>query len=316
MTPVTPSAADAGRKIQFVFILSPRTHFLDLAGPDQVLHEAIFYGAPFEVRYGAYADETFTSGGLHFCRLDHFSSFQLQKGDYVIVPGMDVEVLRQTYYGALEPLMAWLSKQYAQGVHICSICTGAFVLANAGLLDNRTCTTHWKYTQLLQSRFPKVKVIDNVLFTDHGGILTSAGIASGIDLALHIVEKEIGAYFAHKVAREIVVYMRRDANHGQQSVFLEYRNHLHAGIHAVQDWLVEHLAQKNALETLAHIAAMSERNLTRTFKRETGITLGAYITLLRKERIAELLKKPDLSRSQVAKAVGLSSERHLGRLAK
>lgn len=302
------------RKIRFVFILSPRTHFLDLAGPDQVLHEAIFYQAPFEVRYGSYTEDVSTSGGLHFCQLAHFSSFNLEKGDYIVVPGMDVAVLQQDYYHSLLPLMQWLSDQHAQGVNICSICTGAFVLARAGLLDGRSCTTHWKYTQVLQSRFPKVKVQENVLFTDKEGIFTSAGIASGIDLALHLVEKEMGSYFAYKVAREIVVYMRRDGQQQQQSVFLEYRNHLHSGIHAVQDQLAEHLDQKNTLSQLAAVAAMSTRNLTRIFKKETGITLGEYITLLRKARITELLKKPDLSRKQIAGNVGLESERQLGRL--
>jgi transcriptional regulator GlxA family with amidase domain len=168
----------------------------------------------------------------------------------------------------------------------------------------------------LQRDFPRLKVQENVLFTEKDGIFTSAGVASGIDLTLHILEKEMGAHFAHKVAREIVVYLRRDGSQAQQSVFLSHRNHLHAGIHAVQDWLLENLHHKASLSQLAERANMSTRNFTRIFKKETGTTIGDYLALLRREKIRELLKKPDLSRRQIAEKVGLASERHLSRLAK
>lgn len=300
--------------MKVLFIISPRTHLLDLAGPDQVFQEAVFYGAPFEISYATYMEGAGSSGGLQFCALPHFSSFNLKKGDYVLVPGMDLDILAPHKRAIIQPFSEWLTVQYRKGVNVCSICTGAFLLAHNHLLDGRPCTTHWKYVKRLQTEYPAAKVMENVLFTDRDGVLTSAGIASGIDLALHIVEKELGSYMAHKVAREIVVYMRREGHYQQQSVFLEYRNHIHAGIHAVQDWLSERLHEKSSLEQLAQVAAMSSRNLTRTFKKETGITLGDYIEQLRLERIAELIKNPDFSRRQIAQQVGLTSERHLNRL--
>lgn len=296
------------------FIISPGTHFLDLAGPDQVFFEAIFYKAPFELEYCRYATEAGASSGLRFSNLKHYSEVALKKGDYIFIPGMNTDIIHQTSPDIMRSLFGWLSAAHTLGANLCSVCTGAFLLAAAGLLDNRACTTHWKYTQRLQREFPRLKVQENVLFTEKDGIFTSAGIASGIDLALHIVEKEMGAYFANKVARELVVYIRRDGNQSQQSVFLSYRNHLHAGIHTVQDWLTEHLDKKNALDELAELAHMSTRNFTRIFKKETGITIGHYIALLRKEKISELMKKPDLSRRQIARLVGLGSERQLSRL--
>ncbi|MFN0014879.1 MAG: GlxA family transcriptional regulator [Saprospiraceae bacterium] len=302
--------------IKFVFVISPKTHFLDLAGPDQVFSEAIFYKAPFELEYGTYAQDAGTSSGLHFARLKHFSEVPVKKGDYVFIPGMDLDVLSGPNREAVRDLLTWLKEAYSRQVNLCSVCTGAFLLAAGGFLDGRHCTTHWKYTQKLQRLRPAARVLENVLYTDRDGILTSAGIASGIDLALYIVEKEKGAYFANKVAREIVVYIRRDGNAAQQSIFLCYRNHLHSGIHAVQDWLVDNLEKKATLLQLASLANMSTRNFTRIFKKETGITIGDYVGLLRRERIRELLKKPDLSRSQVARQVGLMSERQLSRLMK
>lgn len=297
-----------------VFVVSPGTHFLDLAGPDQVFFEAVFYRAPFRLEYCTYVAEAGVASGLRFSNLKHYSEVAVKKGDYIFIPGMNMDVLQQTSRETMRGLFGWLSAAHTLGANLCSVCTGAFLLAAGGLLDNRVCTTHWKYTQRLQQEFPRVKVQENVLFTEKDGIFTSAGIASGIDLALHILEKEMGPYFANKVAREVVVYIRRDGSHPQQSVFLSYRNHLHTGIHAVQDWLTENLDQKNALDQLAELAHMSTRNFTRIFKKETGITIGHYITLLRKEKISELMKKPDLSRRQIARLVGLGSERQLSRI--
>ncbi|MBK7937827.1 MAG: DJ-1/PfpI family protein [Lewinellaceae bacterium] len=259
-------------------------------------------------------EEAGTASGLRFAKLPHYSGVAVKKGDYIFIPGMDIDVLTNSHHGAMKDLYRWLSAAYAQGAHLCSICTGAFLLAEGGLLNGKICTTHWKYTQKLQSRYPRLKVQENVLFTEKDGIFTSAGIASGVDMALHIVEKEMGAHFTNKVAREIVVYIRRDGGQAQESIFLSYRNHLHTGIHTVQDWLVENLDQKNGLPQLAEMAHMSTRNFTRIFKKETGVTIGDYLTMLRKEKIAELLKKPDLSRPQIARKVGLKSERQLGRL--
>lgn len=303
--------------IKFVFLISPKTHILDLAGPDQVLFEAIFFKAPFELEYCTFSKEdACTASGLRFSNLKHYSEVALKKGDYIFIPGMDTDVITGTHSPAMKDLFHWLSVQYEKEVRLCSVCTGAFLLAWSGLLKGKICTTHWKYTQKLQQLFPSIKVQENVLFTERDGIFTSAGVASGIDLALHLVEKEMGPYFANKVAREIVLYIRRDGNQTQQSVFLSYRNHIHSGIHQVQDWLIENLDKKSNLDQLAVLANMSTRNFTRVFKKETSITIGDYVAMLRQEKIKELLKKPDFSRQQVARQVGLSSERQVSRLMK
>lgn len=303
--------SDMPKKI--VFLISPKTHFLDLAGPDQVFYEAIEFGAPFKVEYCNYTSASYTSSGLYFNHLLPYDQLELHAGDYIFIPGMDAKLVIENKI-VPPAVFAWLQKAYEAGVNICSVCTGSFLLAHCGLLNGKSCTTHWKHTQTLQHLCPRAKVKENVLFTEQEGIFTSAGVASGIDLALHILEKEVGHYLTHKVARELVVYIRRGGHEAQHSVFLSYRNHLHTGVHHVQDWLNENLHKKCSIDELAEMAHMSTRNFTRIFKKETGITVSDYITVLRQERIKELSKKPDLSRRQIAEQIGLQSDRQLRRV--
>ena len=299
---------------KFVFLLLPHIHLMDLAGPDQVFFEAIGYEADFEIQYCAFSDNLRSTAGLPLGKMPHFSEITLKSGDFLIVAGADIRYLHSEELKAETTLLAWIAKVYQEKVNICSICSGAFLLALSGVLDGRNCTTHWKRTQELQAHFPKIKVIENVLFTEDSGIFTSAGIASGMDMALHIVEKLKGEYFAHKVARELVLYNRRKGNHAQQSALMNHRNHLHSGIHKAQDWLHEHLDKKISLAELAEQACMSERNLSRVFKKEAGVTVNEYLTLLRRERILELKKNPNLTKREIARQCGLKSERHINRI--
>lgn len=297
-----------------VFLILPNVHLLDLAGPDQVFHEAIDYGANITVHYCSFENSLQTSARLPFGTVQNYAEISLKAGDYVIVPGADIHYLTSKKLIAQKQLFRWVREAHAKGVNICSVCTGSFFLGEAGLLANRECTTHWKRIQELQERYLSAKVQENVLFTEDNRVMTSAGVASGIDLALHIVSNLTDDYFSFQVAREIVVYSRRQGNQAQQSVFLSYRNHIHSGVHKVQDWLQENLHKKSNLEDLAEIACMSTRNLTRIFKQETNITVNDYITLLRKERIQKLLKNPDISKAEIAKQCGLQSERQVARL--
>ncbi|MFN8276493.1 MAG: DJ-1/PfpI family protein [Chitinophagales bacterium] len=298
----------------FVFILLPEVHLMDLAGPEQVLLEAIDAGAPFTIAHAVLKDSGCTSSGIPILQLPHYKSIQLQEGDYLIIPGPRIRYLESEEFMSQTRFFDWIRRQYDKGVNVCSICSGAYALAHAGILRGRRCTTHWKKTKELQRRFPSLQVQENVLFTHDGNLYTSAGIASGVDMALYIVEQLMGPFFAHRVAREMVIYNRRGQHHPQQSEFFDYRNHIHSGIHKVQDWLHDNLRKRINLDELARMANMSTRNFTRIFKRETGVTVNEYITTLRKERIQELLNRPDLSRHQIAAHCGLRSERQVSRL--
>lgn len=292
----------------------PHIHILDLAGPDQTLHEAIDFGADFFVEYCGIDKEVQSSSGLPFGKIKHFSEVILKKGDFLIIPGADYSYLSSNDFFKQKELFRFIRTQYENEVNICSICIGAFVLAESGLLNGRNCTTHFKKTKELQERYPDIKVIENILFTDQNGLYTSAGIASGIDLTLYIIEKIKGSFFAHQVARELVVYNRRSGTSSQESEMLSFRNHIHSGIHRVQDFIIANIHKKTNLADLAEKANMSERNFTRIFKKETGITVKDFITLIRKEKIIELSRNPDLSRIEIAGKVGLQSEKQLSRI--
>ena len=152
------------------------------------------------------------------------------------------------------------------------------------------------------------------IYIRDGNIYTSAGIASGIDLALSILEENHGALVASQVAREIVIYMRRNGFEKQQSIFLDYRSHLYEGVHRVQDWLIQNPEKRNKLEDLAEIAHMSSRNLTRLFRKATGITIKEFVTKIRIELAKKLLKNPDLTIEAIASQCGFQDARQLRRL--
>jgi transcriptional regulator GlxA family with amidase domain len=301
---------------KIVFLVLPEIQLLDLAGADQVFYEARCYGSDIEIEYCSFENSIKTSTFLPIGKVKDISEVTFTAGDYLIIPGAETSYLLSDEFKAKREVFGWLKMAYNQRVILCSVCTGAFVLAIAGLLDGRKCTTHWKRTAQLQTLFPKTEVIENILFIEDDHILTSAGVTSGIDLALHIVSTLEDELFAYKVARELVIYMRRQGNYAQQSIFLQYRNHIHSGIHKVQDWLQENIHQKSSLPDLADIACMSTRNFTRVFKKETGISVNDFTTLIRKEKIKALIKKPDMTRSQIAIQCGLKSERQIIRLLK
>ena len=299
---------------KFTFLLIPQVHILDLAGPDQAIHEAIDYRADFEIEYCSTNNPISTSSGLPFSKVKHFSKTRMKKGDFIIVPGATHAYLVSPEFIKQKDLFSWLRLNYANGVNICSVCLGAFVLAESGLLNGIPCTTHFKKTKDLQLRYPAILVNENILFTDQNRLYTSAGIASGIDLILHIIEKLKCIYFSHLVARELVVYNRRNGNATQESELMKFRNHIHSGIHLAQDFIIENINKKRTLSQLAEIANMSERNFTRIFKKETGITVNEFITTIRKEKIKELLKHPDHSILSIANKVGLKSEKQVKRI--
>lgn len=299
---------------KFVFLILPNIHILDLAGADQAIHEAIDYNADFEIEYCGIGENIFTTSGLPFGNIPHFSEVKLKKDDFLIIPGSSYNYLTSKEFLKNKDLFNWIKNQSISGINICSICMGAFVLAETGLLNEKKCTTHFKKTKELQHRYPRIKVLENILFTDEENIYTSAGIAAGIDLTLHIIEKLKGSQFAYWVARELVVYNRRKGNDNQESEFFKFRHHVHMGIHLVQDFIINNIHQKHNLFDLAEVANMSPRNFTRIFKKETGITVKHYMTIIRVVKAKELLKNPDLSKVEIANRLGLQSEKQLLRI--
>jgi len=301
---------------KFAFIIPPTVEILDLAGPVQVFTEAKFYGYDLALEYYSYKSEIISTSGLLFNNIKDYRSADLREGDYVFMPGMDNKYVSSMDFKTEREFFNWLKKCSDKGILVCSICNGAFALGHAGLLKDTECTTHWRRIEEMQNEFPQAKVISDILFKKSNNVYTSAGISAGIDLALAILEELKGPLFTHKVARGLVVYHRRSQDHTQQSIYLDYRNHISPSIHKVQDYLIEHLADENSVGDLASLVAMSPRNLSRVFKEKTGTTVHEYLTLLRLEYAKTMLNNPEYTIEYIASKCGFKTARQLQRILK
>jgi len=264
-------------------------------------------GADYVIRHCSTTPTVESAQGVTYSNLEPLP--EVKPDDVVVIPGYPVMKL-----GSPKGLSAWLKQAYRAGAQVCSVCTGSFVLAEAGLLDGKRCTTHWKRVELMQKRFPRAKVMSDRLFVQDGRVITSAGIASGIDMALDLIEQHHGPRMASRVAREMVVYLRRNGHQRQESVYLDHRTHLHPGIHAVQDWFIANPSRPARLPELAAIAHMSPRNLTRVFRQATGISIHEYRTRLRLEQVRSLLNNPELTLEAIADRCGFAGARQLRRV--
>lgn len=301
------STAETSGHRRVLFALFPGCEIMDVAGPMQAFAEATAFGVEYDLGFIAVTDTVRSSQGLSFTGLVRPGA--ARPGDRIIVPGYPLDAVRPP-----DDLIRWLRDAVANGAEANAVCTGAFVLGEAGLLDGRRCTTHWRRADELQRRFPRAHVVGDMLFVRDGEIVTSAGIAAGIDMALALLEQDAGPVVASHVAREMVVYMRRDATHDQRSVYLDYQTHLNPGIHRVQQHLINNPGTRAPLEELARIAGMSERHFSRVFRKATGITVHKFRAELRLERARNLLRNPDYTVERVAAECGYADGRQLRRL--
>jgi transcriptional regulator GlxA family with amidase domain len=228
----------------------------------------------------------------------------LATADTVIVPGTRYRPARVD--GVLAPDARAAFDAIRPGTRMVSICTGAFVLAAAGLLDGRPATTHWKFAADLTRLHPRVHVDENVLFVDDGDVLTSAGLAAGIDLCLHIIRSDHGTQVANAVARYCVVPPWRE---GGQAQFIDRHVPVDdtASTAATREWALRHLDEDLTVDRLARHAHMSPRTFNRRFREETGQAPGTWIRNRRVDRARELLESRDLPVDEVARLSGLGS---------
>lgn len=224
----------------------------------------------------------------------------LERADTIIVPGWDYKN-RPT-----EPLVvAALRAARARGTRLASICTGAFALAEAGVLDGLRATTHWLAVAELAARFPKITVEQNILFVDNGQVLTSAGVASGVDLCLHLIRKDFGAAVAADSARKAVVPLEREG--GQPQLIKHERPESGDSLSGILLWLLENLGRKLSVENLAAKFNITVRTLNRRFHQQTGLSPLKWILSARIRRAQQLLESTALSIEEVSAAVGFDS---------
>ncbi|MFR9790641.1 GlxA family transcriptional regulator [Streptomyces sp. MB22_4] len=229
----------------------------------------------------------------------------LARADTVIVPA-SYELGPVFEEGRLTEELAAAFALIRPGTRLASICTGVYVLAAAGHLDGRPATTHWADAEHFQRMFPKVEVDADVLFIDDGDVLTSAGVAAGIDLCLHMVRRDFGAAVANDVARRMVVPPHRD---GGQAQYIErpVPDPQFATTTAARAWALARLHEPIQLRDLAEQEAMSVRTFTRRFREEVGVSPGQWLAQQRVERARQLLESTDLSMDQVARSAGFGT---------
>jgi transcriptional regulator GlxA family with amidase domain len=204
-------------------------------------------------------------------------------------------------------LHVWLRRHAPRSRRHGSVCTGAFFLGGAGLLDGLNVTTHWQHAAELAEKFPAAKVVSDQIFVQDGSLWTSAGVTAGIDLALKLIEDDHGRDVALAVAKRLVVFLKRPGGQSQFSAHLAAQVATEERIQAVQHWILDHLPLELTVRNLASRAAMSVRNFTRVFQQEAGMTPADFVEMARVDSARRLLEDTDKPLQRVASSCGFAN---------
>jgi len=286
-------------------VLFDEVQSLDVTGPLEVFTGANDWragrgeGPVYDIRTASLGGGMVrTSNGLRVAPGEDLREFRLPRPDLLIVPGGE---------GSRRPgpeLVGWLRAHGRQAHRLVSVCTGAFLLAEAGLLDGRRVTTHWAYCQSLAARYPAISVDPDPIFVRDGHVATSAGVTAGIDLALALVEDDLGRDAALDIARHLVVFLRRPGNQAQFSAQLAGQLASREPLRDVQRWIAEHPAANLSVETLASQASLSPRQFARAFAAEVGMSPGRYVDRVRLETARRRLEDTADGVEQTARSCG------------
>ena len=284
----------------------PPVEELDLVGPVQVLSAAnrLTGKSIYEVELvtnGKGREVKGDGGLLSFQAAGHYRFLRGHFDSLLIVCGLSSRV------GHDDALLAWIRRAAARANRVGAVCVGAFILAEAGLLNNRRATSHWKFSAELAARYPRVAVVREPIWVRDGNIYTSAGISAGIDLALAWVEEDCGNAIAGEIAREFVLFLRRPGGQAQLSVSLAAQAKEMKAIQELQVWIAENLKNQLSVPILAKRASMSVRNFERVFTQEVGMSPGRYIVKMRVESAQRMLERSQMGLEEIAAAAGFSS---------
>lgn len=318
------------RKIGIV--VYPLAEVLDITGPLEVF---AFASASMRrghlIDYPVYQLEVFadnpgpvkTLSGIEIVATRSYTNID-DDIDTLFIPGGDIsgESAPGIYESILRnsTLMDWVKRMAPKVRRLASVCSGAFILAHCGLLDNRRATTHWDFSEALQKNYPAIDVDPDKIYICDGSIYTSGGITSGIDLALALVEEDWGRELALYIARYLVVFLKRPGGQSQFSAYLTCESSNRPDIRELQAWIIENPAKNHHVDNLAERMAMSPRNFSRIFLQETGMTPGKFVERVRIDVARHYLEQEGLSIKAVAEKAGFMDAekmrrtfiRHLG----
>jgi transcriptional regulator GlxA family with amidase domain len=290
---------------RIVIVAFPDVQLLDVVGPLEVfsiasaLHEHADYSVEVVTLDGAPARGT---SGLPIVPHRRASAVRGPIDTLLVAGGIGTRVAARD-----AALLRWVGAAAARSTRVASVCTGAFVLAAAGLLDGRRVTTHWRACGELQRAYPNLTVEADPIFVRDGNIATSAGVTAGMDLALAFVEEDFGRDAALAVARQLVLFVRRPGGQSQFSAQLSAQHAQRPGLRDLQTYIAEQPTEDLSVAALASRAAMSPRHFARAFRSEIGVTPAVYVEQSRVEHARRLLETTDLGFGEVASLSGFGS---------
>ncbi|MCD7936511.1 MAG: GlxA family transcriptional regulator [Tannerellaceae bacterium] len=301
-----------------VILVSPYSTTLDMSGPMDVFQKAIEHihqlGRTPEFDYR-----------IHIVSMGKTKTIEMSSGISVISEGsyktirypIDTLIIagrsQRKEHLPDAAVLKWLREQAKVVRRICSVCAAAFVLADAGLLANRKATTHWMLCEKMARAYPDISVQMDAIFVKDGNIYTSAGITAGIDLALALIEEDLGKKYALLIARILVMFLKRPGNQTQFSMILEAQQIDHQPVSQAIEWITTHLHEEITVEKLAELVLMSPRNFARVFVRESGITPMKYVEKVRLETACRQLTETNLTIEQIANRCGFRNSLNMNR---
>jgi transcriptional regulator GlxA family with amidase domain len=298
--------------MRIAILAIPGVQMLDLAGPMDVFSEAnnlLRDTNAYSLQVIGLSSEPVTAAnGMRFIP-DASIGTSLEGFDTLLIAGSPA--IRK--HEDDSELIAWIVRESRHVRRIGSICTGAFMLAHAGLLNDRRATTHWNSTSRLGEMFPRVKLEPNTIYVKDGPVYTTAGVTASMDLALALVEEDYGRSVALRIAKELILFLKRPGGQSQFSVHLEAQVAESGPIRNVHEWILENLSSDLSIEALAARLGMSGRNFARLFKRETEMTPGDYVEAARVDAARRMLEDSDMPLKRIASVCGFADPSGLRR---
>ena len=300
-----------------VFLAFPDVEVLDVTGPMEVFTQAAIWsrtrdgGPTYGVELVARrAGPLMTSCGARLVAERAVTDVRSSIDTLIVAGGLGTEAAMQDRL-----LVAWIRRTARRVRRVASVCSGAFLLAEAGLLEGRRATTHWRACDELARRYPGVKIESDPIFVRDGDVYTSAGVTAGMDLALALVEEDLGREVALEVARNLVLFLKRPGGQSQFSSQLAVQSAEREPLRRLQTWIADHLTEDLSVPALAREVAMSERNFSRLFARETGATPARFVERARLEAARRRLEEspPHVGVEEIAAQAGFASAEILRR---
>lgn len=296
---------------EVVFALLPNVVLLDVAGPADAFRNAGGkVPGSYRLRFAAPEPRLQAAVGLQLSALEPLP-VRLAPGTILVLTGL---AGIDPHEPATRCLIEWLRSGVADPALLLCVCSGSVLAARAGLLAGRECTTHHAHIEELRRAEPRARVLENRIFVEDGPVFTSAGVTAGIDLALHVIGRQLGAPVAADVARDLVVYLRRAGTDPALSPWLMHRNHLHPAVHRVQDAVAHDPSSAWSSAELSAVACTSSRNLARLFAEHARCSPLDYVQLMRFAFARQLVTRTRLDLERVAAKAGFRSAQHLRRV--